>query len=109
MGDEPTFGITNVRFGVLNPDGTCDEWHPLGEAVSFDFEPESNEASRWADAIANLRNEPMHTEFIEIKFKSAMHRLKMLRDVFGLHVFTIRELKRYGKSTKRMRKARRRR
>lgn len=104
MGDEPTFGATNVRFGVLNPDGTCGEFQPLGDAVSFDFKLDSDEASCWADTIANL-----HTEYIEIKFKSATHRLKMLRDVFGLHVFTIRELKLYGKSTKRMRKARGRR
>lgn len=109
MGDEVTYGATNVYYAVHNPDGTCGEWHPLDEAVSFDFELDSDEASRWADTIANLRNAPLHAEYIEIKFKSARHRLKMLRDIFGVHVFTIRELKRYGKSTKRMRKARGRR
>lgn len=36
MGDEPTFSVRNVYFGVVSDGGV--QWQPLQDAVSFEIE-----------------------------------------------------------------------
>lgn len=98
MGDEVSFGITNVYFGILQDDGTYADGGFIGEAVSFDIEPRDDDVSVWADALASM---PCGSFRLDIEWWS-MNRF--LTDVLAHRpMYTVRGLRRNGKSHRRRR------
>ena len=107
MGDEVKFGTSN---GFISFDGGG-TYEPLGEVSEFDIGVSDDEVEAWADALLSIVNEPMlGTLSFKLPWYWSWRHLRRFELPFGDDLFwrlagsrpryTIRDLRRGGKSHK---------